>query len=228
MLLLIGFLASTLAVSFLIPFFWNIFQVARLNLPQKVLEECCLSVTKQEVIGHCMEMLLIYWSPGLWLAWSSDPLCRSPVANPGRRRADPWPSPPACSPDAAPPHLDRAAPSPSGGTTAGAVGRRPAPGCWRLPSSSSCRCADSVTRLGGERSGEEEVMGSKEEITLKKKRSERITPGVRRGDSIQAFSHRNNLMCFHIREFLRQHADLGAGGQTALCSAWRDLLLGQE
>lgn len=106
-------------------------------------------------------MLTIYWSPGLWPAWSSDPPCRSPVANPERRRADPWPSPPACSPDAAQPHRDLVAPSPSGGTAAGAVGRRPAPGCWRLPSSSSCRCADSVTRLEGERSGRWKWWGAK-------------------------------------------------------------------
>lgn len=78
-------------------------------------------------------------------------------------------------------------------------------------------------------------MGSKEKITLRKKKKnggERITPGVRHADSIQAFSHSNNLVCFHIWlvswEFLRQHADWGAGGQTALCPAPKDLFVVQE
>ena len=92
-------------------------------------------------------------SPGLWPAWSSAPPYRSLLANPGRRRGDPGPSPPACSPDAAPPRPAPAAASPSGGTTVGAVGRPPAPGCWRLPSSSSCHFVGSATRLWGDRTG---------------------------------------------------------------------------
>jgi len=103
-------------------------------------------------------------SPDPWLAWSSAPPYRSPPANLGRRPGDLWASPPACSPDAAPPRPAPAAASPSGGTRVGVVGRPPAPGCWRSPSSSSCHSAGSAARLFRGRSKERKRGYRKTEI----------------------------------------------------------------